>query len=87
MSSRQAKYLLATKSQSGIGHFIPAVAINLLRIAYWASGTPVAQTRCSHFRGSPISCRLNSPPVSILLSPRAICRLVQWGFCQVDAVS
>jgi hypothetical protein len=24
---------------------------------------------------------VNSPPVSTLLSPGAICRLVQWGFC------
>jgi transposase len=30
-------------------HVNTAVAINLLRIASWASGTPLAQTRCSHF--------------------------------------
>jgi transposase len=30
-------------------HVITAVAINLLRIASWANGTPVAETRCSHF--------------------------------------
>ena len=28
---------------------ITAVAINILRIAFWANGTPVAQPRCSHF--------------------------------------
>ena len=30
-------------------HVITAAAINLLRIAAWASGTPLAPTRCSHF--------------------------------------
>ncbi len=30
-------------------HVVTAAAINLLRIAAWASGTPIAQTRCSHF--------------------------------------
>jgi transposase len=30
-------------------HVITAAAINLLRIAAWANGTPIAQTRCSHF--------------------------------------
>lgn len=30
-------------------HVITAAAINLLRIASWANGTPIAHTRCSHF--------------------------------------
>ena len=30
-------------------HVITAAAINLVRIAAWANGTPIAQTRCSHF--------------------------------------
>jgi len=30
-------------------HVVTAAAINLLRIAAWASDTPLAQTRCSHF--------------------------------------
>jgi len=30
-------------------HVITAAAINLLRIAAWTDGTPLAKTRCSHF--------------------------------------
>jgi transposase len=30
-------------------HVITAAAINLLRITAWENGTPIAQTRCSHF--------------------------------------
>jgi transposase len=36
-------------SKTHLQHVITAVAINLLRIASWANGTPVAKTRCSHF--------------------------------------
>ena len=36
-------------AKTHLQHVITAVAINLLRIASWASGTPLAQTRCSHF--------------------------------------
>jgi transposase len=36
-------------SKTHLQHVITAAAINLLRIASWANGTPVAPTRCSHF--------------------------------------
>jgi transposase len=36
-------------SKTHLQHVITAVAINLLRIASWANGTPAAPTRCSHF--------------------------------------
>jgi transposase len=36
-------------AKTHLQHVITAVAINLLRIASWANGTPLAKTRCSHF--------------------------------------
>jgi len=30
-------------------HVLTAVAVNLVRIAEWCAGTPVAKTRCSRF--------------------------------------
>ena len=44
---RRTRYKSLAKTH--LQHVITAVAINLLRIASWASGTPFAQTRCSHF--------------------------------------
>lgn len=44
---RRTRYRGLAKTH--LQHVITAAAINLLRIAAWASGTPVAQTRCSHF--------------------------------------
>jgi transposase len=45
--ARRARYRGLAKTR--LQHIITAVAINLLRIASWASGTPLAKTRCSHF--------------------------------------
>jgi transposase len=36
-------------SKTHLQHVITAAAINLLRIASWVNGTPIAPTRCSHF--------------------------------------
>lgn len=36
-------------SKTHLQHVITAAAINLLRIAAWTAGTPLAKTRCSHF--------------------------------------
>ena len=36
-------------SKTHLQHVIPAAAINLLRIAAWTAGTPLAKTRRSHF--------------------------------------
>lgn len=36
-------------AKTRLQHVITAAAINLLRIAAWTSGTPIAQTRCSQF--------------------------------------
>ena len=44
---RRTRYRGLVKTR--LQHVITAVAINLLRIASWANGTPVAETRCSHF--------------------------------------
>ena len=38
-------------AKTRLQHVITEVAINLLRIASWASGTALAKTRCSHFAG------------------------------------
>ena len=56
-------------------HVITAAAINLLRIAAWANGTPIAQTRCSPLRSSPVPHIVNSPPVSMLGLPLIEIRL------------
>jgi len=44
---RRARYRGLPKTH--LQHVVTAAAINLLRIAAWVSGTPIAQTRCSHF--------------------------------------
>lgn len=44
---RRARYRGLTTTH--LQHVVTAVAINLLRIAAWASGTPIAQTHCSQF--------------------------------------
>ena len=44
---RRTRYRGLAKTH--LQHVITAVAINLLRIASWMDGTPLAQTRCSHF--------------------------------------
>lgn len=44
---RRTRYRGLAKTH--LQHVITAAAINLLRIAAWASGSPPAQTRCSHF--------------------------------------
>ena len=44
---RRSRYKGLAKTR--LQHVITAVAINLLRIASWASGTALAKTRCSHF--------------------------------------
>jgi hypothetical protein len=42
-----ARYRVLAKAHPQ--HVITAVAINMVRIAAWAHGTPIAKTRCSHF--------------------------------------
>ena len=44
---RRTRYRGLAKTR--LQHVIAAVAINLLPIASWVSGTPLAKTRCSHF--------------------------------------
>ncbi|HEY4046114.1 MAG TPA: IS1182 family transposase [Acidobacteriaceae bacterium] len=44
---RRTRYRGLAKTR--LQHVVTAAAINFLRIAAWANGTPVAQTRCSHF--------------------------------------
>ena len=44
---RRTRYRGLVKTR--LQHVITAVAINLLRIASWANGTPVADTCFSHF--------------------------------------
>jgi transposase len=44
---RRTRYRGLAKTH--LQHVLTAVAINLVRIASWISGTPIAQTRCSHF--------------------------------------
>ena len=44
---RRTRYRGLAKTH--LQNVITAAAINLLRIAAWASGTPLAPTRCSHF--------------------------------------
>ena len=44
---RRTRYRGLVKTR--LQHVITAVAINLLRIASWANGTPLVQTRSSHF--------------------------------------
>ena len=44
---RQNRYRGLAKTR--LQHVLTAAAINLLRIAAWASGTPIAATRCSRF--------------------------------------
>jgi len=44
---RQARYRGLAKTH--LQHVLTAAAINLLRIASWLDGTPLAPTRCAHF--------------------------------------
>jgi IS5 family transposase len=44
---RYARYRGLAKTH--LQHVLTAVAINMVRIASWVNGTPIAQTRCSHF--------------------------------------
>jgi transposase len=36
-------------AKTHLQHVITAVAVNLVRVAEWLAGTPVARTRCSRF--------------------------------------
>jgi transposase len=44
---RRCRYLGLAKTH--LQHVITAVAVNLVRVAEWLAGTPVARTRCSRF--------------------------------------
>ena len=44
---RHARYRGLAKTH--LQHVLTAAAINMVRIASWTNGTPVARTRCSHF--------------------------------------
>ncbi len=44
---RQCRYIGLAKTR--LQHVLTAVAINLVRVAEWYAGTPVAKTRCSRF--------------------------------------
>ena len=44
---RQCRYIGLAKTR--LQHVLTAAAINLVRIAEWYAGTPVAKTRCSRF--------------------------------------
>ncbi len=44
---RRARYRGLAKTH--LQHVLTATAINLLRIAAWLDGAPLAPTRCSHF--------------------------------------
>ena len=44
---RRAHYRELAKTH--LQHVLTATAINLLRIAAWLDGVPLAPTRCSHF--------------------------------------
>jgi transposase len=44
---RHARYRGLAKTH--LQHVLTAAAINMVRIASWTNGTPVAKTRCSHF--------------------------------------
>jgi len=44
---RQCRYIGLAKTR--LQHVLTAAAINLVRVAEWFAGTPVAKTRCSRF--------------------------------------
>ena len=44
---RRCRYIGLAKTR--LQHVLTAVAINLVRVAEWCAGTPVAKTRCSRF--------------------------------------
>ena len=44
---RQCRYIGLAKTR--LQHVLTAVAVNLVRVAEWCAGTPVAKTRCSRF--------------------------------------
>ena len=44
---RRCRYVGLAKTH--LQHVITAAAVNLVRIAEWFAGTPVAKTRCSRF--------------------------------------
>lgn len=44
---RRCRYIGLAKTR--LQHVLTAVAINLVRVAEWVAGTPVAKTRCSRF--------------------------------------
>ena len=44
---RQSRYIGLAKTR--LQHVLTAAAINLVRVAEWCAGTPVAKTRCSRF--------------------------------------
>jgi len=44
---RRCRYIGLAKTS--LQHVLTAVAINLVRVAEWCAGTPVAKTRCSRF--------------------------------------
>ena len=64
---RQCRYLGRAKTQ--LQHVIRAAAVNLVRLAGWFAGTPVAKTRWLAFRHTPVGSMTEtgiSPPVSLL---------------------
>ncbi len=44
---RRCRYIGLAKTR--LQHVLTAVAVNLVRVAEWCAGTPVAKTRCSRF--------------------------------------
>ena len=44
---RQCRYIGLAKTR--LQHVVTAVAVNLIRVAEWLAGTPIAPTRCSRF--------------------------------------
>ena len=44
---RRCRYVGLAKTH--LQHVLTAAAINLVRVAEWLAGTPVARTRCSRF--------------------------------------
>jgi transposase len=44
---RQCCYIGLAKTR--LQHVVTAVAVNLIRVADWVAGTPIAPTRCSRF--------------------------------------
>jgi len=67
---RQCRYICLAKTR--LQHVLTAVAINLVRVAEWCAGIPVAKTCCSRFAALRSEARL-APEFAVSVSTGITC--------------